>query len=117
MNWDDLERGGMTAEVLRHWRRLGQFRRAHPAVGLGEHRRLQDTPYIFSRTLETDEVSDRVIVAIDVGEGTKTIPVFDMFPDGTELTDSYSGVTGTVTNGEVTLNTPFGLLLLSERRW
>ncbi len=53
MNWTDLERGGTTAEVLEHWRKLGTFRRAHPAVGAGEHRRLQAAPYIFSRTLET----------------------------------------------------------------
>lgn len=117
MNWDDLERGGVTAQVLRHWRRLGQFRRAHPAVGIGEHRRLQDTPYIFSRTIETEDLSDRVVVAMDVGDGAKTIPVFGVFPDGTDLVDSYSGVVGTVMNGEVALTTDFGLVLLSERRW
>ena len=116
MNWADLERGGSTAEILKHWRKLGRFRRAHPAVGVGEHRRLQAEPYIFSRTLETDELIDRVLVAMDQGEGSKTIPVFGAFPDGTELTDAYSGETGTVTNGEISLVTESGLVLLSERR-
>jgi alpha-amylase len=116
MNWDDLARGGATALVLRHWRRLGQFRRAHPAVGAGEHRRLQATPYIFSRTLETDGLVDRVLVAMDQGEGAKTIRVFGVFPDGAELTDAYSGERGTVTNGAISLTTDFGLVLLSERR-
>ena len=115
MNWEDLERGGSTADILEHWRKLGRFRWAHPAVGAGEHRRHQAQPYIFSRILETDELSDRVLVAMDQGEGAKTIPVFGVFADGTELTDAYSGEMGTVTNGEVSLVTQFGLVLLSER--
>jgi alpha-amylase len=116
MNWQDLERGGSTAEILEHWQKLGQFRRAHPAVGAGEHRRLQAEPYIFSRTLETDELIDRVLVAMDQVEGSKTIPVFGVFPDGTELLDAYSGATGTVTNGEISLVTESGLVLLGKRR-
>jgi alpha-amylase len=116
MNWEDLARGGVTADLLRHWRRLGQFRRAHPAVGAGEHRRLQAQPYIFSRILEADGLADRVLVAMDQGEGAKTISVFGVFPDGAELLDGYSGVTGTVANGAISLTTDFGLVLLSERR-
>ena len=116
MNWDALERGGATAQVLEHWRKLGRFRRAHPAVGAGVHRRLQAEPYIFSRTLETDSGRDRVIVAMDQGRGAKTIPVFGVFADGTPLLDAYSGETGTVANGAVSLTTPFGLVLLGERR-
>jgi alpha-amylase len=115
MNWTDLEHGGRTAEVLRHWRKLGRFRRAHPAVGAGVHRQLQAAPYIFSRTLDANGVHDRVLVALDQGEGAKTIPVFGVFPDGTELVDGYSGVSGTVRNGSVSFTTPFGLVLLSER--
>jgi alpha-amylase len=116
MNWEDLERGGATAEVLEHWRKLGRFRRAHPAVGAGVHRLLQERPYIFSRTLEVDGRSDRVLVAMDQGTGTKVIPVFGVFPDGTELLDGYSGERATVTNGQVSLATGFDLVLLSERR-
>ncbi|MBE0592277.1 MAG: alpha-amylase [Gemmatimonadales bacterium] len=116
MNWGDLERGGVTAEVLEHWRKLGRFRQAHPAVGAGVHRRLQADPYLFSRTLETDVVVDHVLVALDHGQGSKTIPVFGTFPDGTELVDAYTGVTGAVTNGAISLTTGFGTVLLSERR-
>jgi alpha-amylase len=116
MNWSDLERGGRTAEILRHWRRLGQFRRAHPAVGGGVHRRLQAEPYIFSRILDANGLHDRVLVAMDQGEGAKTIPVFGAFPDGAGLVDAYSGESGTVMNGTISLTTPFGLVLLSERR-
>jgi len=116
MNWSDLEPGGRAAAVLAHWRKLGQFRRAHPAVGAGTHRRLQAAPYVFSRTLVTGRVVDRVVVALNQGEAEKTVPVSGVFPDGTQLQDAYSGVGGTVKDGRIVLTTPFGLLLLSEQR-
>ena len=115
MNWSDLAGGGRTAEVLQHWRKLGKFRKAHPAVGAGVHQQLQAQPYIFSRTLEAGGRTDRVLVAMDQGEGAKTIPVFGVFRDGTRLEDSYSGTRGTVRGGRVTLSTPFSLVLLSQR--
>jgi alpha-amylase len=116
MNWEDLERGGATAAVLRHWRTLGRFRRAHPAVGAGVHRTLQASPYIFSRTLETGGHVDRILVAMGQGEGAKTIPVFGVFAEGVELVDGYSGVTGRVRDGKISITTGSGLVLLSERR-
>jgi alpha-amylase len=116
MNWGDLERGGSTAGVLRHWRTLGRFRRAHPAVGAGVHRTLQSKPYVFSRTLEAGGRVDRVLVAMDQGDGAKTIPVFGVFADGTELVDGYSGVAGRVADGRISITTGSGLVLLSERR-
>lgn len=116
MNWHDLAAGGVTSEVLEHWRKLGRFRRDHPAVGAGAHRKLQTTPYIFSRTLDTNGVHDRVIVAMDQGRRLKTIPVSGVFADGTELVDAYSGVRGTVVSGRISLTTGFDLVLLSEGR-
>jgi alpha-amylase len=110
MNWGDLSKPG-TLAVLDHWRRLGTFRRNHPAVGAGVHRRLQAQPYIFSRTLG----DDRVVVALDQPGGAKTISVFDVFPEGTEVVDEYSGVKGRVVGGKVSLTTPAGLVLLSSR--
>jgi alpha-amylase len=114
MNWEDLEGGGRTAEILEHWQKLGRFRRTHPAVGAGEHRRLQVEPYIFSRTLDTDGLADRVLVAMGLSEGPVTIPVFGVFPDGSRLVNAYSGETGTVTGGEISLVTRSGLILLGE---
>jgi alpha-amylase len=116
MNWAGLSRGGATAEVLAHWRKLGQFRRAHPAVGAGQHRRLQAQPYVFSRTIGTDDQGDRVVVALDQPVGAKTIPVAGVFPDGTRLVDAYSGARGVVRGGAVALTTPFAVVLLEERR-
>jgi alpha-amylase len=116
MNWRDLAAGGTTSGILRHWQKLGRFRRDHPAVGAGVHRLLQAEPYIFSRTLDTNGVHDRVIVALGQPLGPKTIPVFGVFPDGAVLVDAYSGERGPVTEGKVSLTTAFDLVLLSEGR-
>ncbi len=116
MNWGDLEQGGATAAVLTHWRKLGQFRRAHPAIGAGKHRMLQAAPYVFGRTLDADGITDRVVVALDQPAGAKTIPVAGIFQDGAVLVDAYTGTEGTVTGGGVSLTTPAGPVLLSERR-
>jgi alpha-amylase len=114
MNWDDLSRGDSTARILAHWRKLGQFRRDHPAVGAGIHRSLQAKPYIFSRTLDSPG-GDRVLVAMDQREGAKWIPVFGVFPEGTSLIDGYSGAIGTVERDSVSIDTEAGLVLLSNR--
>jgi alpha-amylase len=113
MNWGDQER---ESAVLRHWRILGRFRHAHPALGAGVHRTLQARPYIFSRVLEAGGHTDRIVVAMDQGTGARTIPVFGVFPDGTALVDAYSGQEGSVVNGQIALATGSDLVLLSERR-
>lgn len=114
MNWADLERGGRAAEVLAYWRKLGRFRRAHPAVGAGAHRTLQAEPYVFSRVLEAGGPRDRVVVALRQPGGAKAIPVGGTWPDGTVLVDAWSGVRGTVRAGVVTITAPAGPVLLAE---
>lgn len=109
MNWEDLE-NSQTREILAHWQKLGQFRRAHPAVGAGVHQKLQDKPYLFSRTLDGEEP---VLVALDLEAGSKTLPVHGVFAEGAIVKDFYSGETAEVRKGEVTLNTDFDLVLLS----
>jgi alpha-amylase len=113
MNWDELGTDSTTRAVLRHWRKLGRFRRDHPAVGAGEHRTLQQSPYIFSRSLGGADGGDRVLVAMDAGEGVKSIPVYGVFPEGAAVVDAYSGAAATVAGDAVTLMTPSGLVLLS----
>ncbi len=115
MNWDDLARGGRTAEILAHWQALGRFRRAHPAVGAGTHRVLQAAPYVFARTLDAGVVHDGVVVALETGTGTKAIPVGDAFAEGTPLVDAYSGATGTVQGGRVTITSASSVVLLERR--
>ena len=114
MDWNDLRRG-RTLDILRHWRRLGAFRREHPAVGAGEQHTLQALPYVFSRTLDAGDLHDRVVVAMDQPLGVKRIAVAGVFPDGTDLTDGYSGERATVRDGVVSLNTGYGLVLLGVK--
>jgi alpha-amylase len=81
-------------------------------VGAGTHRRLQADPYVFARVLETDGFTDRVVVALGEAEEARTIPVGDVFADGTDLVDAYSGAAGIVRNGEISLVSPYGIVLL-----
>jgi alpha-amylase len=113
LDWAELGRD-TKKEILAHWRRLGRFRQAHPAVGAGEHRRLQAEPYIFSRVLDTDGITDRVLVALDQPVGPKSIPAFGVFPEGAELVDGYSGMAVTVKGGRVSLDSPYRFVLLGE---
>ena len=116
MNWRALESDSATRSILEHWRKLGRFRHDHPAVGAGSHRMLQAKPYIFSRMLLTDQVDDRVVVAMGEPKGAKTIPLSGVFSDGTLLEDGYSGDSVTVKKGAVSLTTPYDLVLLGEER-
>jgi alpha-amylase len=71
---------------------------------------ISESPYIFKRTLETDQV----LVGLNMPIGSKTIDVLDLFPDKTELIDYYSGAEVTVKNGKVTMDTPFDIVLLGK---
>ncbi|MEJ2483685.1 MAG: alpha-amylase family glycosyl hydrolase, partial [Gemmatimonadota bacterium] len=113
MNWEDLGPGTDTGAILAHWRKLARFRADHPAVGAGAHARLSRKPWIFSRTLERNGSEDRVLVAVGLDPGRVSVPVFDLFPDGAELKDGYSGERALVADGAVTLETESGILLLS----
>ncbi|MDP5208319.1 alpha-amylase family glycosyl hydrolase [Microbulbifer sp. 2205BS26-8] len=108
MNWQDLERK-TTQALLDHWRKLGQFRRANLALGAGEHSKLADQPYTFSRTLEGEPP---VLVALGVETGKKSLPVYGLFADGTLLKDYYSGTESPVVQGRVHFDTDSDLLLL-----
>lgn len=101
MNWDSMD-----TKVLTHWQKIGQFRNNHPAVGAGQHQKLDGDVYTFSRTyhLEEDD-EDKVVIAIPGKAGTYDISVGDVFEDGEVLTDAYSGSTYTVSGGTVEATT------------
>lgn len=98
------------ARILAHWRRLGRFRQAHAAVGAGEHKTIQISPLVFSRTLGTD----RVVIGLEQPKGKRTLSVGDAFADGAIVSDFYSGETATVTAGKVTLAKGGRVVLLAE---
>lgn len=116
MPWERLEDPRWGRQLLGHWRRLGQFRREHPAIGAGSHQLLQAAPYVFARRLERGPARDRVVVGLGFGGGTRTMPVGDVWPEGTLLHDGYGGGQGTVRNGNVTLPPGAGPILLAAVR-
>lgn len=107
MNWEDLD----NSEVFNHWSRLGQFRKAHPAIGAGVHKTLSDSPFIFTRSYEKNHIKDKVLVALEID---RPINVTGEYQDGTVLYDAYGDTTYTVANGEVPISEKTNVLLLSE---
>jgi alpha-amylase len=98
------------ARILAHWRKLGQFRQAHAAIGAGEHKTIQPSPLVFSRILG----NDRVVIGLDQPKGRRTLPMGATFADGTKLVDFYSGESATVSAGKVTLANGGRVVLLAE---
>jgi alpha-amylase len=116
MNWEDLKsnaqrEGYKVGAVRAHWAKLGKFRQAHPAVGAGEHRKLADVPYTFSRV----RGQDKVVVALDVKTGQAVdIAVGGLFADGAKVRDAYSGASYKVKNGVVRTSGKFSTVLLAQ---
>ena len=108
MNWGDLK---ANAKVRTHWAKLGKFRQAHPSIGAGEHKKLADLPYTFSRV----RGEDKVVVALDVKTGQPVdITVGGVFADGTKLKDAYSGAAYIVKNGVVHTRGKNATVLLAQ---
>ena len=112
MNWKDIQNKEETKALLAHWQKLGKFRRDHPAVGAGLHRRITEAPYVFMRTYVSADLDDKVVIGLDLNKGSKVLAVGDAFEDGAELRDAYSDTRTKVKNGEVTLDTPFNIVML-----
>lgn len=121
MNWEELENkenknGYALDNVLKHWQKLGQFRKHHLAVGLGRHTMLQQEPYIFKREYSQNGVEDNVLVALDLDQTTDNImmDVFGVFKDGEKVKDYYTGKSYTINNGKITLQPIGGIVLLGK---
>jgi len=115
MNWDEMQsdttRGGhKILDILDHWQKLGRFRGNHPAVGVGKHTMISENPYIFTRTLDADQV----IVGINMPEEKKIFNVGNLFKDNTQLVDYYSGADAMVSEGKIELYTPYDIVLLGK---
>jgi len=114
MNWDDINTNPETQKVFLHWQKLGNFRKKHPAIGAGIHQEISSSPYVFSRTFTKDNFTDYVVIGLDLQKGKKEISVGSIFKDGSKLTDRYSGKNVLVSNGKITIDTEFDILLLEE---
>lgn len=113
MNWEDITTSS-TKKVLEHWQKLGQFRANHPAVGGGVHKMLQTQPYIFSRDYDKNELSDHVIVGLDMQPGIKEIVLDSAFAKAQYLRDHYSNQRVQVVQGTVQINSPYAYVLLEK---
>lgn len=111
MNWKDLKNNPETQKLYAHYAKLGKFRANHPAVGAGIHQKISENPYWFTRTYKTD----LVLIGLDLNSGIKQISVANIFPDGTQLRDAYSGKSTTVSNGKVSIDTEFGIVLFERK--
>ena len=119
MNWDELaanatRNGFQVKDVLAHWQKLGRFRKAHPAVGAGQHTMLSEKPYVFKREFRSSGYTDAVVVGLDLPKGNKVVDVHGVFPDGTQVTDYYSGKKLVVAGGKVAADSEFGIVLLGK---
>jgi alpha-amylase len=115
MNWNDIKTNPETQKTLLHWQKLGQFRSNHPAVGAGIHKQISSrNQYVFGRIYSKDKYSDVVVVGLDLPTGKKEISVENLFKEGTNLKDAYSGKTAVVIDGKVSIDSEFEIILLEK---
>lgn len=116
MNWEDIANSAGTRQLLDHYQKLGQFRGRHPAIGAGKHQAISKSPYVFSRTYARGTFADQVIVGLKLPSGEKKINVSPVFKDGDVLWDAYSKQESRVKSGQVTIHSPFDIVLLERRQ-
>jgi alpha-amylase len=114
MNWEDLKTNPNNKKVLEHWQKLGQFRKNHPAVGAGIHKAVDNSTYTFVRSLLIGDKKDIVFIALDTAIGKKEITVSAAFENGQKVRDAYSNTTAIVSDGKITLNTEYNIVLLEK---
>lgn len=102
---------GDKADILTHWQKVGKFRNRHIAVGAGTHTKISDSPYTFARVKDDDKV---ICVLGASGSTTVTVPA-NIFAEGTAVKDAYSGNTGVVSGGKVTLTAAGDVLLIEKQ--
>lgn len=112
MNWAELDSLSEIKALHEHYQKLGQFRRDHPAVGAGKHKRLAKKPYVFSRTYMEGDFRDKVAIGLNLPKGKKSLWVQGFFGDGTTLYDAYSETTVVVEKGKVALDNEYDIALL-----
>ena len=116
MNWDAIKSNSETQKILLHWQKLGQFRRNHPAIGAGIHKQITASPYTFSRTFENETIQDKIVVGLDLPLGQKELSIGSVFENGNQIIDAYSGKETIVSDGKVSINTPFSIVLLELKK-
>ncbi|SFP12024.1 Glycosidase [Ruminobacter amylophilus] len=112
-NVDSISTSFSSNETLAHWQKVGQFRFRNPAVGAGKQTETGDGSLCRKYDNSSENISNAVV--IHVGSAS-SVNVGDCFEDGTEVMDGYSGATGTVSGGSVSLSGTGSLILLEVKR-
>ena len=116
MNWEDIKSNPETQKIISHWQKLGQFRRNHPAIGAGIHTEISSQPYTFSRTFIKGDFTDKVVVGLALPAGPKVLSTGSIFAEGATVIDTYSGKEALVSNGKVTIDSVFDVVLLELKK-
>ena len=113
MNWNDLKNPD-TQKILKHWQKIGVFRKEHPAVGAGVHKIISEKPYLFTRSYKNGNFTDKVLIGLDLPKGKKEINIQGFYDKGTVLIDYYSRKYFIVQDNKLVIDTPFDIILLAE---
>ncbi len=112
MNWNAIQSNEKTQKIVAHWKKLGQFRANHPAVGAGRHDLISNTNgLVFSRTRPLD----KIVAGINLPKGLKEISVASIFENGQKLRDFYSKQMVEVKEGKVRFSSDFDIVLLEKK--
>jgi alpha-amylase len=89
MNWDSINE-----TVLQHYQKLGKIRKANPVIGTGKQR------IIDTHTCVRYNNKDTLVIRVAANSG-ESINLGNAFPEGSTVTELYTGQTAIVTNGKV----------------
>jgi alpha-amylase len=113
MNWESIEKDVNTQKILKHWKKLGAFRKNHKkSLALGKHQQISSSPYYFSRSTK----EEKVIIGLEIKEKRKKIVLNDKTLEKSKWRDAYSAIEAEVIDGILSFETDFETVLLERIR-
>jgi len=112
MDWTYYNTNEKEQLILKHWQKLGKFRRDHPAIGAGIHQMISESPYLFKRTFSKGDYSDIVMVGLGLPKEKKTLDVSKVFENGITLHEAYSNTYAKVIDGKIDIESNYNIVLL-----
>ncbi len=109
MTRGDFNWGQENSVTTNHWKKVGTFRKNHPAVGAGVQTTLDTN--VFGRTVTLNGEIDKVVIAIGKS-GSASVKVTGIFADGTTVRNAYDGTTAVVASGAATFTATNGVILI-----
>lgn len=93
MNWDSINK-----TVLLHYQKLGKIRQSNPVIGTGKQRTID------THTCVRYNNKDTLVIRVAANSG-ESINLGNAFPEGSIVTELYTGQTAIVTNGKAAFPT------------